>query len=120
MDFKELIPQIFGIIGLILSALSYQEKNNKNYFIKQGLSGLMFSVNFMLIGAVSAALFNVINLVRGVLLSKNDHKPWRCWCINGLYTACFVFSLSLIFNNPFQIFLSSLTYIGLISMTYFM
>ena len=67
MNYVEIIAQIFGIFGLIFSALSYQEKNNKKFFIKQGLAGLMFFLNFAMIGAISAALFNLTNLVRGAV-----------------------------------------------------
>lgn len=120
MSFIKIIAQIFGIIALIFTVLSFQEKTNKKFFIKQGLAGLMFFINFILIGAVSAALFNLVNLVRGALLSKNDHKLWRPIVISALYTLCFAFSLTLISNNPLQIFLSAFTYSSLVVMTVFM
>lgn len=120
MNSIEIIAQIFGILGLILSALSFQEKNNKRFFVKQGLSGLMFSVNFILIGAVAATLFNMTNLVRSALLFKNDRKPWRLIVIEVLYTACFGFSLSLIADQAFQVFLTALTYFSLVFITVFM
>ncbi len=120
MNIWEITAQLFGIAGLAFSAWSFQEKENKKFFIAQGLSGLMFAINFLMINAVSAALFNVTNLIRGVLLSKNDGKPWRLIVIEALYTACFVFALGLIKNNPFQIFLSALTYAALTSMTVLM
>ena len=116
----EIIAQGFGILGLILSALSFQEKNNKRFFIEQGLAGLMFFLNFIMIGAVSAALFNLTNLIRGVLLAKNDHKLWRLVCVLGLYSMCFIIALTTIFGNGFQIFLSSITYCTLMVMTVLM
>ena len=116
----EIVAQIFGVLGLIFSAISYQEKNNKKFFIKQGLAGLMFFANFILINAVSAALFNITNLVRGALFAKNEHKRWQLIAVMILYTVCFVFSLSLIVSKPFQIFLSALTYITLEIMTVLM
>ena len=109
----EIIAQLFGILGLIFSALSYQEKNNKRFFIEQGLAGLMFFMNFILIGAISAALFNITNLVRGVLFSKNDKKHWKLIAVMGLYSACLVFALTSIWDLPFQIFLSVFTYLTL-------
>ena len=120
MKLYEIIAQIFGILGMILTFLSFQEKNNKKFFIKQGLAGLMFFLNFIIIGALSAALFNLTNLVRGAILSKNDHKKWRVFLITGLYTACFLFALTTIMGNPFQIFLSALTCTTLIIMTVLM
>lgn len=117
MDYIEIIAQCFGILGLMLAALSYQEKNNKRYFIEQGLTGLMFFVNFVLIGAVSAALFNITNLLRGVILVKKKRKLCELIFLEILYTACFVFSVCLIINKPFQIFLSALTYLSIVVMS---
>ena len=120
MTLTEIIAQVFGIAGLIITVLSFQEKNNKKFFVKQAAAGLMFCFNYILIGAVSATLFNVTNLVRGTLFSKNDHKLWRLLVIESLYTICFLFSLTFIINIPFQILLSSLTYLGLVAMTFVM
>lgn len=120
MDHIEIIAQFFGLLGLIFSALSYQEKNNKRFFIEQGLSGLMFFMNFILIGAISAALFNLANLVRGVLFSKKDKKRWKLITVIGLHSACLIFALSKIFNDPFQIFLSVLTFLTIGLMTVLM
>lgn len=120
MEYVKIISQVFGIFGLIFSALSYQERNNKKFFIEQALAGLMFFINFALIGAVSAALFNMTNLVRGAIFSKKEKKMWNLIAIAGLYTICFVFSLSFIIDNPFQVFLSSLTYLTLEMMTVLM
>jgi len=120
MDFTEITAQIFGIFGLIFSAWSYQEKNNKRFFIKQGLAGLMFFINFALIGAISAMLFNLTNLVRGAVFSKKEKKLWKLIGVAGLYTVCFVISLCMIIDNPFQIFLSALTYSTLEIMTVLM
>lgn len=116
----EIIAQIFGMAGFVLTVYSFQEKNNKKFFIKQGLAGLMFFLNFILIGAVSAALFNLTNLFRGTIFSKNDHKLWRVLLIEAMYTACFVFSVCMITDNPLQIFLSALTFFSLAVMTVFM
>jgi len=72
-----LIAQIIGIVGMIVSVLSFQCKSNKNYFICQGCSGGLFSVNFFLLGAVSGAGQNVVNIFRGFLFAfVPDKKRW--------------------------------------------
>lgn len=116
----EIIAQGFGIIGLILSALSFQEKNNRRLLIWQGLASSMFVINFALVGAVSAALFNLVNTLRGALFSRKEKKMWQLIMLNGLYTACFIFSLTMIMGNPFQIFLSTITFVPLLVMTVLM
>jgi len=120
MNFIEIAAQTFGILGLAFSAWSYQEKRNREFFIKQGLAGLMFFINFILIGAVSAALFNLTNLVRGALFSKKDNKRWKLIVIVALYTVCLFASFGLMTINPLQIFLSVLTYLTLEIMTILM
>ena len=80
----------------------------------------MFFVNFSLIGAVSAALFNMTNLIRGAAFSKKEQKKWQLIAIMGLYTACYIVGIWLIMGNPFQIFLSTLVYIPIEIMTVLM
>ena len=120
MDIIKVVAQGFGILGLIFSVLSYQEKRNNRFFIKQGLAGLMFFINFLMIGAISAALFNLTNLVRGTLFSNKEKKLWRLITVVSLYTICLAISLYSIIDNPFQIFLSVLTYSTLEMMTVLM
>ena len=120
MDTTEIVAQAAGIVGFLLAAYSFQEKNNKRFFIEQGLSGLMFFLNFLLTGAVSAALFNLVNLVRGVLYAKNGKRVWKLVLLEALYTACFVYALVPIIHNGFEIFLSGITYVALVLMTVLM
>ncbi len=117
---KELIGQVFGIFGLLAAVCSFQMGKNKVFFIFQGLSGLMFCINFVLVGAVSAALFNLTNLVRGIVFSKTDRKMWKIVVIQILYTMCFIFALFFIKGDWFQIFLSVLTFLSLVVMSVFM
>ncbi len=70
MDLKEIIAQGFGIIGLVIIVASFQCKKNKNFFLMQGMGSLAFVLNFFLINAYAGALFNLTNLIRGLLFSK--------------------------------------------------
>ncbi len=117
---KEIIAQTIGIIACTVAVLSFQCKKNKYLFLMQALSGLLFSMNYFLIGAIPGALFNLTSLVRGTLLSKNGKKLWKVFVINALFTLCFAYSVSLLAGDWLQIFLSSLTFLGLIFMTVFM
>lgn len=108
------------MVALLFAVLSFQEKSNKRFLIKQGLAGLFFFVNFLLVGAISAALFNLVNLVRGAMFSKNSRSLVALIVTEGLYIACFMFSLTQIWGNVFQIFLSSLTFAAMVLMTLLM
>ena len=61
----EIIAQAIGIVGMALSIFSFQCKENKKFFITQALSGACFAANFLLLGSVTAALLNLINIFRG-------------------------------------------------------
>lgn len=116
----EIIAQTLGIIGFIFAVISFQEKKNKRFFIEQGLSGLFFAANFFMLGAISAALFNFVNLIRGLVYQKSDRKVWRLVLIQALYAGCFVYSLFGIWGNTLQITLSALTYSTLVLTSIFM
>ena len=120
MDTTEIVAQAFGIVGFLLAAYSFQEKNNKHFFVEQGISGFMFFLNFLLTNAVSAALFNLVNLVRGVLYAKNGKRIWKLVLLEALYTACFVYSILPLIGDGFEILLSGLTYVALVFMTVLM
>lgn len=120
MKLHEIIAQGFGILGLVITFLSFQEKNNKKFFIKQGLAGLMFALNFLIIGAVAGMLYNVVNLIRGAIFSKNDKKLWRVILVVALYTASYIIALMSVLDDPLQIFLSTITWATLSGMTVFM
>lgn len=90
----DIIAQIAGIVGAGLSIVSYQSKNNKGMFLMKGISGLMFAVNFILLGNITAGLLNLVNLFRGAVLAAG--KKWTIWPIYGViqlaYILCCVFT----------------------------
>lgn len=120
MTFQEILAQIFGLIGLAIIVYSFQCKKNKMFFLLQGIGGLMFFLNFILIQAYAGALFNLTNLVRGLLFSKEDKNVWKLIAVVLLYTACFVFSVVLIWGDWFMIFIYALPYVTLIIMSILM
>ncbi|MBQ2897192.1 MAG: YgjV family protein [Clostridia bacterium] len=120
MTLTDFIAQGFGIIGLIITVLSFQCKGNTKFFIMQALGGFMYFLNFALIGALAGALFNLTNMVRGALLSKDDKKVWKVVTICSLYTVCYVVSVILAKGDTFQIFLATLPFITLFIMSILM
>ena len=117
MSKTDIIAQIFGILGLITIVASFQFKDNKRFFIFQGLGSLFFFLNFIMINAVAGALFNLTNFIRGMLFSKDRGKVWKLILTEVLYTGCFVFSLFSQKFDLFQVFLSSLPFVALLAMS---
>lgn len=120
MGIKEIIGQVFGILGLIIFVLSFQCKDSKKLVFVQGIGGMMFFLNFILIGAYGGALFNLTILVRGLLYSKRDNKIWKPVFVDILFTIAYVYSLSLIWGNVLQIVLTTLPYVSLVIMSILM
>ncbi len=117
MGTRDIIAQIFGLVGLVIIVYSFQCKKNRNFFLLQGIGSFMFFVNFLMIFAYAGAFFNLTNLVRGLLFSKEDKKKWKLIFVVLLYTACFVFSAYLIWGDWFGIFIAFLPYITLVVMS---
>lgn len=120
MEVKEIIGQIFGIFGLLMFVASFQCKNSKKLVMVQGIGGMMFFINFLLIGAYGGALFNLTVLVRGLLFAKKDNKIWKPLIVEVLFTIAYVYSLTLIKDDVLQIVLTTLPYISLLIMSVFM
>ena len=78
------IVQAIGFLGVLFFFISFQMKTNKSLFIMQTLGCLTFSVQFILLGALSGCLSLIINIVRNMMLTKyNDYKMirWKGWVV---------------------------------------
>lgn len=113
------IAQVFGLIGLCIIVLSFQFKKNSSFFLLQGAGGFMFFLNFILIGAYGGALFNLCNLLRGLIFMKDAKKPWKLAVVELAYVLCFAFSIYLD-HSPKQIILVAIPFVTLIIMSVFM
>ncbi|MBQ4087816.1 MAG: YgjV family protein [Clostridia bacterium] len=105
----DIIAQTFGIFGMLLAILSFQCKKNTRFFLLQALSGLLFSVNFFMIGAIGGALCNAANVARGALFSKSDRVKWKLVVNLVMYFACMVVSLIFVWGDAKQMILTMLT-----------
>ena len=72
-----ILAQGFGILGFIIIVLSFQIKRNSRFFLAQGAGSLMFLLNYLLIGAFGGVLFNLCNLLRGLMFMRNPQKKWK-------------------------------------------
>ncbi len=70
----EWIAQGVGILGMAFAILSFQCKNNRVFFVMQGLSGASFSLHFFLLGNPTAGYINMINILRGYTFGYTKDK----------------------------------------------
>ena len=94
----EIIAQILGIIGMLMSVLSYQQKGKARILTFQLLGSVLFVANFFLLGAFSGAILNFVAIVRALIFIYEDkvHADHPAWTI-GL-TAVYVLSYVSVFT----------------------
>ncbi len=68
MDIVTIIAQVIGIAAMILTILSMQCRSNRNFFICQEFSGLLFMICFFMLNAWGGAFMNIFGIVRAEVL----------------------------------------------------
>ncbi len=71
---KEIIGQIVGFIAMAIIVISYQQKTHKNILLFQMVSGLLFTVHFLLLGAYTGAIMNLLGALRSLVYSNREKK----------------------------------------------
>lgn len=94
----DLFIQAIGIFGMLSAVISYQCKTNRGYFIWQGLCGVFFSLQFVLMGAWAGLLFNAFNIVRAAVysFSKISRSVWTVVALETYVAAATLVSLFLL------------------------
>ena len=91
----EIFAQTLGFIGLGLILLSFQFPRQKTVIRVQLYSSLVFAVHYLLLGAVTGALLNLIGICRALVFSNREHtwarKKW--WLPLFCISYCIVYVL---------------------------
>jgi len=83
---------------------SYQQKSHKNILTFQMISGLMFTVHYLLLGAYTGAVMNLLGAFRSLVYSNRD-KKWSssiAWPI--VFSIAFLISGIMTWDNVFSVF----------------
>lgn len=97
-----IVAQAVGIVAMLFNILSFQCKRNERLLLMLGAGSLLFSTNFMLLGAYASAGFNIVHIFRSVfVIGKKTHNNIMFALICGLYIAVAVFA----FDNWWTIIL---------------
>lgn len=94
----EPIAQIIGIFAAALNILSYQCKSKNKLIFMQLFGSLLFTFNYIMLGAIVGGLMNGIAVIRAIVFLYKDR-----WHINekllvGAFIAAFVLSYVLAFT----------------------
>ena len=116
----EYIAQGIGIVGMVISILSFQCKRNRDLCIAQAISGGMFAINFALLGALSGGAMNFINVFRGFLFAfiPEKHRMKVSVGLIAAYAAATVvtFGTPFFWNGVFSILVCLAQTVGTIFM----
>ena len=74
MNFVTILGQIFGIIAVILGFICYQMNSQKKILIAQTATALTFCIHYLLIGATSGLVMNILAIFRNLAYYHRDKK----------------------------------------------
>ncbi|MBQ2696747.1 MAG: YgjV family protein [Clostridia bacterium] len=80
-----MIAQILGILGFILSIISFQQNTQKRIVLMQFLANISFCIHFYLIGAYTGSILNGIGILRSFVYYFKDKK----WASSNLWIVFF-------------------------------
>lgn len=94
----EIIAQIIGIFAMAFNILSYQGKKQSTVIALQLFGGLLFAINFLMLGAVIGGILNIIAVIRAVIyLFKDKLKAEKSIWLYGfiaVYIAVYVLNFT--------------------------
>lgn len=98
----EFVAQLIGIVAMMINISSFQCKKNQHLFILIGIGSLLFSINFLLLGAYVSAIYNIISIIRSALsLNKKTFTKSSFYFLCVLYVVGTIFA----YDNPWSIVL---------------
>lgn len=99
------IGQITGFIAMAIIVFSYQQKSHKNILLFQMVSGLLFTLHYLLLGAYTGCISNLIGAGRSLIYANRGKNKF---CSLGIWPYVFsvIFTISGIstWANVFSIF----------------
>ncbi len=101
---KEIVAQIIGIVGMAANIWSYQQKSKKGVIALQLCGSVLFTLNFLLLGAMTGAMLNCVNFALNIVfLNKEkthaDHVAWTVvFC--SLYVGAYVMTFTVFGAEP--------------------
>lgn len=97
------VAQIVGLVGLVLSLLSFQQSNRKRIMIFQMIASLSFSAQLFMLGAITGGCLDIISFVRTLIFSKNDKKWAKSPIWLFVFIAIMVITSILTWHNIYSI-----------------
>ena len=74
----EFLGQAIGLVASGVQIFSFQMRRNKQLYLLQSISAVLFCVSFIMLGSVTAGIMNLLSVGRGLLLlwGEKGRKPY--------------------------------------------
>lgn len=100
----EIIGQIIGFIAMGIIVISYQQKTHKNILVFQMVSGLLFTIHYIMLGAYTGAVMNLLGAFRSLVYANRDKKWAKSVLWPTLFSIGFLISGILTWDNVYSVF----------------
>ena len=129
MEPIEIIGQILGGVAIILGLISYQMKTQGRIILMQALTGLVFVVQYLLLGAYTGMAMNLVGVVRCIVYYFRNKRgsnekvtpmvfavimaiigilTWNAWYSVFMFLGLVINTLCLAFSDPQKLRISVL------------
>ena len=71
---QDIIAQIIGFIPLILSCITFSQKDRKKIIMLKGCSDFLWAIHFFMLGEFSGGAINTVNTFRNIVFSQKGKK----------------------------------------------
>lgn len=123
METTEIIAQAIGIFAMAFNLLSYQQKTRKGAIIFQLFGTTLFTINFLMLGAMVGGLLNLVGAIRAIIFINKeklraDHIAWQIGFI-AVYFASYILTFTVFGKEAtvFNLIIEFLPLIGMIATT---
>ena len=123
METTEIIAQAIGIFAMAFNLLSYQQKTRKGAIVFQLFGTTLFTINFLMLGAMVGGLLNLVGAIRAIIFINKeklraDHIAWQIGFIS-VYFASYILTFTSFGKEPdaFNLIIEFLPLIGMIATT---
>ena len=123
MEITEIIAQAIGIFAMAFNLLSYQQKTRKGAIVFQLFGTTLFTINFLMLGAMVGGLLNLVGAIRAIIFINKeklraDHIAWQIGFI-AVYFASYILTFTAFGKETtaFNLIIEFLPLIGMIATT---
>ncbi len=97
--FDNLAAQLVGVVALLIIIVSYQFNERKHIVFLQFFSGIFFSIHFLMLGAVTGGIINIIGVIRAAVFYFKGRYKWSStilwpiiFSLSGFVIAAFTYT----------------------------